>query len=159
MLGVSFLLCPDRSIITIRSITASHSNNHLTSLPHPSQTGHQGDDETPFCLLDNPTPMTTPLLFDRPRRAVLDTVDTLHNTTPYTRSIDRHGCTPFDVNDDGVPDIICGVGANKGTGQGFNEVYVTANQGGNITKVYDGAGLQKYTTVRYVNDRSSSSRL
>jgi hypothetical protein len=108
--------------------------------------------------LGNPTLMATPLLFDRPRRAVLDTVDTLHNTTPYTRSIDRHGCTPLDVNDDGVPDIICGVGANKGTGHSYNEVYVTAYQGGNITKVYDGAGLQKYTTVRYVYNVSSSSR-
>ncbi len=59
-----------------------------------------------------------------------------------------------------MPDILCGVGANKGTGHGYNEVYLTTNST-NVTinpssnastnavkKVLKGHGLQKYTTMR-----------
>ena len=52
------------------------------------------------------------------------------------------------LNADGTNDIVCGVGANRGTGHGYTEVYLTAKSSGNITKVQDGHGLHKHTTIR-----------
>ena len=48
----------------------------------------------------------------------------------------------------------CGVGANKGEGMGFNEVYVTQTEDnelgpkGSLVKITDGRGLHKYATMR-----------
>ena len=45
-------------------------------------------------------------------------------------SIDRHGCTSFDVNKDGIMDLICTRGAMKGTGtESNNEVFLTQPNG------------------------------
>jgi hypothetical protein len=117
------------------------------------QVGHQADDETPWCLSNAVNETTsfanydyTDARFERPRRARLDTNDAL-NDIDGPAIIDRHACTFLDVNLDGRPDIVCGVGANKGTGTGYNELYLTGANG-NVTKVLDGHGLQKYTTVR-----------
>lgn len=65
------------------------------------------------------------------------------------------------LSEDGVPDILCGVGANKGTGHGYNEVYLTTNHtnltttnplsngtANAVVKVLEGHGLHKYTTMR-----------
>lgn len=86
--------------------------------------------------------------FNRLRRATLDISDEL-NQIDGPKTIDRHGCTSVDVNLDGLPDVVCGVGANKGRGHGYNELYLTATNG-SVSKVLDARGLQKYTTIRYV---------
>lgn len=117
--------------------------------------GHQGDDETPWCL-SNPQNGTfsfenynySGAVFDRPRNAVLDRQDSL-NVLDGPNNIDRHGCTAIDVNSDGIKDIVCGVGANRGQGHGYNELYLSSPNG-NVTKVLEGHGLHKYNTIRYV---------
>jgi hypothetical protein len=121
------------------------------------QVGHQGDDETPWCLRRSGNGNISfenydysGAKFERPRRAVLDVSDPLNDIDGTTVNIDRHGCTSIDVNLDGIVDIVCGVGADSGKGYGYNELYVTSGTG-NVTKVLDGHGLQKYTTIRYVS--------
>jgi hypothetical protein len=119
------------------------------------QVGHQADDETPWCLSNARNVTTsfanydyTDAIFARPRHATLDTNDAL-NDIDGPAIIDRHACTFLDVNMDGLPDIVCGVGANMGTGNGYNELYLTGSgPNANVTKVLDGHGLQKYTTIR-----------
>eukprot|EP00978_Attheya_sp_CCMP212_P042866 scaffold269269_cov48-Attheya_sp.AAC.1 len=75
---------------------------------------------------------------------VLDKQDLL-NGADGPKFIDRHNCAYMDINDDGIMDIMCTVGANKGTGNGFNEVYLTT-QSGALKKVYH-HGLYKYPTM------------
>jgi hypothetical protein len=43
--------------------------------------------------------------------------------------IDRHYCVTMDVNRDNRTDIICGVGAVLGTGDGYTELYLTQPDG------------------------------
>jgi hypothetical protein len=43
---------------------------------------------------------------------------------------DRHGCDQADVNQDGLPDVFCAVGANKGTDLKQNELWIQAAGGG-----------------------------
>ena len=43
--------------------------------------------------------------------------------------IDRHYCVTMDVNRDNRTDIICGVGAVLGTGDGYTELYLTQSDG------------------------------
>jgi hypothetical protein len=119
------------------------------------QVGHQSDNETPWCLVPSGGMSASFENFDysgakfkRLRRATLDISDEL-NMMDGPKTIDRHGCTSVDVNLDGLPDVVCGVGANKGRGHGYNELYLTAPNG-TLSKVLDARGLQKYTTIRYV---------
>lgn len=98
-------------------------------------TGHQKN-ETPFCYdaeLDNWT---------QPKLVVLD----LKDPKDLPLYIDRHGCTTLDVNRDGLPDIICVIGANEGNGEGYTELYLTQPDG-TLVKVPD-HGLQKYPSIR-----------
>lgn len=101
--------------------------------------GHQLD-ETPHCYnaeLDN---WTTPEI------AIMDNNDELNDLDATPDHIDRHDCTTLDVDKDGLLDIICLVGADKGQGNGYNELYLTQTDG-SLQKVKH-HGLQKYTTVR-----------
>jgi hypothetical protein len=41
----------------------------------------------------------------------------------------------MDVNKDNVTDIICGVGALKGQGYGYTELYLTSPEDGSLVKV------------------------
>lgn len=61
-------------------------------------------------------------------------------------NIDRHDCLHLDANHDGAEDIVCVVGANKGKGYGFNELYLTYSDG-SLVKVMN-HGLQKYKAMR-----------
>lgn len=97
--------------------------------------GHQKYNDTPSCLNDDGE-------WEQPFHAVLDWYDDLNED-----HIDRHDCVHIDVNHDGLPDVQCVVGANKGTGHGFNELYLT-QEDGSLVKLLHGGGLQKYTTMR-----------
>lgn len=101
--------------------------------------GHQLD-ETPHCYNAETDEWTTP------RIAMMTNRDALNDLDGKPPNIDRHGCTFFDVNKDGLPDIVCGVGANKGEGFGYTELYFTQEDGS--IKKYLEHGLQKYPTVR-----------
>lgn len=81
----------------------------------------------------------------RPRWAELDELDPLNfRDDPYT--IDRHDCGVIDANLDGVPDLYCLVGANRGLGVGYNEVYLTRKDG-SLFKIYRHA-LQRFIGAR-----------
>ncbi len=54
---------------------------------------------------------------------VLQLVDTLHART------DRHGCIFGDPNDDGLTDILCLKGANQGTSDKWNELWMQGPEG------------------------------
>jgi hypothetical protein len=79
-------------------------------------TGHQTCFESPRCLVNG--------TWTRNNRTVLDVSDAL-NGGP----IDRHYCVTMDVNKDNRTDIICGVGAVLGTGDGYTELYLTQPDG------------------------------
>ena len=67
----------------------------------------------------------------------------------FASGVDRHGCNAeVDANVDGVPDVICAVGAGRGQGDGENELYLT-QANGSLRKV-DSAdhGLSRFTTMR-----------
>ena len=67
----------------------------------------------------------------------------------FAGGVDRHGCNAeVDANVDGVPDVICAVGAGRGQGDGENELYLT-QANGSLRKV-DSAdhGLSRFTTMR-----------
>lgn len=101
--------------------------------------GHQND-ETPHCYnADSGT-------WNKPKIAVFDNNDELNDSDGNPRYIDRHGCTSLDVNKDGILDLICVVGADKGGGNGYTELYLTQADG-SLKKVLH-HGLQKYPTVR-----------
>lgn len=74
----------------------------------------------------------------------LDVTDQLN--AKDSRYIDRHVCTTLDVDKDGFQDIICLIGADSGTGRGYNELYFTSEDG-SLQKVF-GHGLDKYPTMR-----------
>ncbi len=101
--------------------------------------GHQLD-ETPYCYNSEMNNWTTPEI------AVLDRKDDLNDLDSHPLNIDRHDCTSLDINKDGLTDIICVVGADKGKGFGYNELYLTQKDG-SIRKVLR-HGLQKYPTIR-----------
>jgi hypothetical protein len=79
-------------------------------------TGHQKYDESPFCLYDGRWTLNN--------NTALDSEDVLNLNT-----IDRHFCVTMDVNRDGRDDVLCNVGASKGKGEGFNELYITQPDG------------------------------
>jgi hypothetical protein len=123
-------------------------------------TGHQKIDESPFCLYDGRWTLNN--------NTALDSEDVLNLNT-----IDRHYCVTMDVNRDGRDDVLCNVGASKGKGEGFNELYITQPDGSLLkiqvrmnlgrpgswprafaltdlssTTSQSGHGLQKYPTMR-----------
>jgi hypothetical protein len=76
----------------------------------------------------------------------LDGSDKL-NAADGTPGIDRHACVSMDVNKDGIEDIICSVGARQGQGVGYNELYLTQENGA-IKKVVEKHGLYKHPYTR-----------
>lgn len=102
--------------------------------------GHQGNNESPWC--QNPDGS-----WEMSQTTELDFIDEF-NAAAGDKSIDRHGCAHMDINFDGLEDIICVVGAGKGSGMGYNEVYLTAPDG-SVNKVLDiTLGVTKYPTMR-----------
>jgi hypothetical protein len=79
-------------------------------------TGHHTCYESPRCLVNNTWTLNS--------NARLDASDAL-NGGP----IDRHYCVTMDINRDNRTDIICGVGAVLGTGDGYTELYLTQSDG------------------------------
>lgn len=100
--------------------------------------GHQNVSESPWCRQRSGNWVTS-------ARVVLDSMDSL-NSRDGDDAIDRHDCVKMDINKDGLVDIVCLVGADRGQGRGFNEVYLT-QRGGTIRKVPT-HGLQKYPSMR-----------
>lgn len=99
--------------------------------------GHKSENDTPNCLTRNKK-------WIRPFVAQLDDNDDLNDID--SPEIDRHDCGVLDVNNDGIPDLYCLIGANAGTGEGFNELYFTRSNG-SLRKIRQ-HGLQKYPTLR-----------
>lgn len=62
--------------------------------------------------------------------------------------LDRHNCAVLDVNQDNIPDILCGLGAVSGTEFGYSEVYLTNATDGSLVKATRGHGLDKFPTMR-----------
>lgn len=133
--------------------------------------GHQPNDESPWCLssraVSTPIPGTNDSFIDytnsvwkQPFLVNLDKIDR-RNAMDGDKRIDRHDCVKVDANHDGMDDIICGVGANKGKGEGFNELYLGMSHSSNtdrLQKVGRGRGLQKYpaTRTRFVKTLKSA---
>lgn len=88
--------------------------------------GHQPENEAPFCFDENSKKWS-------PRyEASLDTIDEDNDNkridaryNKETPNIDRHDCVKLDVNGDHLDDIICVLGAYKGKGGAYNELYFT----------------------------------
>lgn len=100
--------------------------------------GHQNElVDTPYCKVNGQ--------WGRPRWANLDLLDPL-NLRDDPHVIDRHACGFIDANNDGLLDIYCLVGANRGQGEGYNELYLSRPDG-SIYKVLE-HGLQRYTGSR-----------
>uniref|UniRef100_A0A7S3QGS3 ASPIC/UnbV domain-containing protein n=1 Tax=Chaetoceros debilis TaxID=122233 RepID=A0A7S3QGS3_9STRA len=125
--------------------------------------GHQKSHESPWCLTSTNESEGTRTDFsafydlkestwEMNNTTALDDIDVYpdHNG----KNIDRHGCIAMDLNNDGVHDLVCGVGAGKGRSQGFNEVYITQKEEnslgsrGSLVKIDDGRGLQKFKSMR-----------
>jgi len=75
--------------------------------------GHEHP-EAPWCYNKN----TKKWKQDGP--AVMDYIDPRNSA--IRNKIDRHDCVALDVNQDGVDDIMCLVGAQRGQGIGYNEL-------------------------------------
>lgn len=101
--------------------------------------GHDNGTETPWCQEKDGS-------WIQPNIAVLDKTDSL-NIIDGPKNIDRHDCTKIDANGDGILDLVCVVGANKGKGKGFNELYIT-QEDGSLKKIIKGHGLHKYPGMR-----------
>ncbi|MGM9488240.1 FG-GAP repeat domain-containing protein [Ideonella sp. YS5] len=56
---------------------------------------------------------------------------------------DRHDCDAADFDRDGLLDIYCAVGANQGTGKGYNELWIQA-EGGTFYKMLDHGAEDPY---------------
>ena len=100
--------------------------------------GHEARDR-PWCLDSDGSWSKSPV-------AHLDLMDRKNWRDGPRPGIDRHDCVALDANGDGLEDITCLVGANKGQGVGFNELYLT-QRSGKLEKVLS-HGLQKYPTMR-----------
>lgn len=101
--------------------------------------GHQLG-ETPQCYDLETNTWTTPMI------AYMDLKDDLNDLDSHPPNIDRHDCTTFDLNRDGMPDIACSVGAGKGGGFGYTELYLT-DLDGSLEKI-ESHGLQTHPSVR-----------
>lgn len=136
-----------RTIITVEShparkvfgsVSAPEGSPWCEGRPMYWLVGHQPTNESPFCLTENG--------WKRNDLIELDSNDAL-NDIDGPKNIDRHDCTRIDANGDGVLDLVCGVGADKGKGTGYNELYITEPDG-TLTKVLGEHGLHKYPTLR-----------
>lgn len=136
-----------RNVITIEShparkvfgsVSAPEGSPWCQGRPMYWLVGHQRTKESPFCLTDQG--------WERNALIELDRNDALNDVDGPT-NLDRHDCTRIDADGDGVLDLVCGVGADKGEGNGFTELYITESDG-TLTKVPIGHGLHKYPTLR-----------
>lgn len=96
--------------------------------------------ETPYCYDSDNKTWTTPKI------AMMDIDGDLNDLSVIPPYIDRHGCSTLDVNKDGLLDIVCAVGAGKGGGFGYNELYLTQKDG-SLRKVLR-HGLQEFPFIR-----------
>lgn len=100
--------------------------------------GHQNTlVDTPYCYVNG--------TWQTPHIANLDLNDKF-NIRDDPHVIDRHDCGALDINDDGRLDLYCLVGANRGTGVGYNEIYLTRKDG-SLRKVLR-HGLQRFRGMR-----------
>ena len=137
-------------VTTIERLPARRSNGILTipdgtawchGQPTVWMPGHKNFlEDRPSCRLPNGE-----WTQDQPGKAVMDISDELNRVDDPT-IIDRHECGALDVNDDGILDVYCLVGANVGKGVGYNELYL-GNKDGSIRKVRR-HGLQRFNTLR-----------
>ena len=82
-------------------------------------------------------------------KTVMDRQDPLNMLDDGERNMDRHDCVVMDVNFDGhADDVVCGVGAEEGTGYGYNEVYITQQGTGVLVKALENHGLNRWPTMR-----------
>ncbi len=110
--------------------------------------GHQSEREAPYCFNADDRCWT-------PRYDVaLDTIeqdgDNRRIDLRYLKerpSMDRHDCVGVDVDRDGARDLICGLGAFKGQGGAYNELYITDPATGRPEK-QRGHGLWEYRNMR-----------
>lgn len=101
--------------------------------------GHQNTVfDTPNCFIDG--------RWQKPLIAKLDIIDELNAEDGPMFVLDRHECAAMDINNDGLMDIYCLMGADRGQGLGFNEVYLTQADG-SLKKVRKHA-LQRYKGAR-----------
>jgi hypothetical protein len=124
--------------LSIGSISLANGSPWCSNAPTYWLVGHEARD-APWCQQSNKTWTRGSLHVE------MDYNDALNAAAGHAR-IDRHDCITMLVNNDTLPDIICSVGAKKGLGEGFNELYLT-NANGTIRKVLKGHGLQKYPTT------------
>lgn len=97
--------------------------------------GHQSQGERPSCW------NRTHWLHNSP--AVMEVSDIWNSVdSPH---IDRHECVAMHVNNDDLLDIVCLVGADKATGKGYNEVYLT-RPNGSLFKI-GRHGLHRYPSM------------
>jgi len=102
--------------------------------------GHESRGEAPYCLVSDADDFTDV--------DYAGSVWEQSSLAELNAPKDRHDCVALDVNGDDVPDIVCGIGAVRGTGDGFNELYLTNPADGSVSEVLEPHGLQKYTTMR-----------
>jgi len=113
-------------------------------------TGHESFKERPYCLVvsnaDNFDDYDYAGSRWKPSKTVV-----------LSNGSDRHDCAMLDVNQDGVPDVLCGVGANKGqSNTNRNEVFLTeiavdedtGEKKTSLVQVTQLHGLEKYFTMR-----------
>ena len=127
-----------RTIVTIEALPARRQLGSI-SMPEGSPwcdgkptywlVGHQGDYESPWCLVvsnssSNSSSQSNDFsdyydysgsTWEMSTVAILDVTDELNSDGK--RYIDRHDCAIMDVNQDNVPDVLCGIGADSGTGK------------------------------------------
>jgi hypothetical protein len=100
-----------RRVLTCR-VTALAGTPWCQGAPTYWVTGHQIDNERPRCLWDGSWVVS--------------------NSTELNNTKDRHACVNMDVNRDGYDDLVCKVGAHKGMGEGYNEVFLTEPSGSTV---------------------------
>eukprot|EP00978_Attheya_sp_CCMP212_P039129 scaffold200803_cov47-Attheya_sp.AAC.1 len=66
-------------------------------------------------------------------------------------NIDRHGCAAIDLNADLKEDMVCMVGADEGDGEGFNEAYLT-QEDGTLSKLYSTLRAREIYPLRSFSD-------
>jgi hypothetical protein len=121
----------------IGSLSRPDGSEWCQGLPTYWLIGHDPDD-SPWCQVEDGT-------WKRSNTTKLDLIDELNGADGDIR-IDRHDCVYCDVDGDGIEDIVCSVGANCGKGVGYNELYIT-EEDGSLIKVLE-HGFQKYPTLR-----------
>jgi hypothetical protein len=92
----------------------------------------------PFCFVNG--------TWKRSPKCLMDMDDEMSRMYAENRAIDRHACVRMDVNKDGLEDIVCSVGGGKGVGVGYNELYIT-QENGTLRKIQRDHGLQKYPSM------------